>query len=126
MLLIPLFVVVVYLFLSRHMREFTLYLSTRWDMVLEREAFKSVAAPALKEILDSRGVSFGYMDVRRGLSVEDLQTPQGINSVLVRTVPLNQPLNAHDIVVVVIVVVVVTAEVALFGGVFVFFTRLLD
>lgn len=65
------------------MREFTLYLSTRWDMVLEREAFKTVAAPALKEILDSRGVTFGYMDVRSDMSTEDLQTPKGINAVLV-------------------------------------------
>ena len=65
------------------MREFTLYLSTRWDMVLEREAFKTVAAPALKEILDSRGVTFGYTDVRSDMSAEDLQTPQGINAVLV-------------------------------------------
>ena len=67
------------------MREFTLYLSTRWDMTLERAAFKSAAAPALKQMLDARGVSFGYMDPRSDLGVEDLRTPKGIDAVLVRT-----------------------------------------
>lgn len=69
--------------LSRRRREFTLYLSTRWDMTLERSAFRSAAAPALKQMLDARGVSFGYMDPRSDLGVEDLITPRGIDAVLV-------------------------------------------
>lgn len=60
-----------------------LYLSTRWDMVREREVFRIGAAPALKQILDARGVSFGYVDVRTDMSVEELQTPAGVDAVLV-------------------------------------------
>lgn len=66
-------------------REFTLYLSTRWDMTLERTTFKAAVAPALKQMLDARGVSFGYMDPRSDLGVEDLKTPRGIDAVLVGT-----------------------------------------
>lgn len=68
----------------RHQREFTLYLSTRWDMTLERAAFRAGAAPALKQMLDARGVAFGYSDVRSDLSVEELNTPRGVETVLVR------------------------------------------
>lgn len=60
-------------------------------MKLEREAFKVAAAPALKQILDSRGVSFGYIDVRSDMSLEDLRSPVGVNAVLVGT------LNYHVI-----------------------------
>jgi len=67
----------------RRRREFTLYLSTRWDMSLERTAFRSGVAPALKQMLDARGVSFGYMDPRSDLGVEDLRTPRGLDAVLV-------------------------------------------
>lgn len=70
-------------FSRRSRREFTLYLSTRWDMTLERVTFKTAVAPALKQMLDARGVSFGYMDPRSDLGVEDLQTPRGIDAVLV-------------------------------------------
>lgn len=66
-------------------REFTLYLSTRWDMTLERATFKAAVAPALKQMLDARGVSFGYMDPRSDLGVEDLKTPRGVDAVLVGT-----------------------------------------
>lgn len=64
-------------------REFTLYLSTRWDMHLEREAFRIGAAPALKQILDSRGVAFGSVDLRSEMPVKDLQAPIGVDAVLV-------------------------------------------
>lgn len=66
-------------------REFTLYLSTRWDMTLERATFKAAVAPALKQMLDARGVSFGYMDPRSDLRVEDLRTPRGVDAILVGT-----------------------------------------
>lgn len=52
-------------------------------MVREREIFRIGAAPALKQILDARGVSFGYVDVRSDMSVEELQTPAGVDAVLV-------------------------------------------
>lgn len=52
-------------------------------MILEREAFRVAAAPALKQILDERGVSFDYMDVRNDMRVEGLQTPPGVDAVLV-------------------------------------------
>ena len=68
----------------RSRREFTLYLSTRWDMTLERSTFKAAVAPALKQMLDARGVSFGYMDPRSDLGVEDLKTSRGVDAVLVR------------------------------------------
>ncbi|CAM9572532.1 unnamed protein product, partial [Ectocarpus sp. 8 AP-2014] len=67
---------------SRNGREFTLYLSTRWDMTLERAAFRDAAAPALKQMLDARGVTFGYIDARSDLDVEDLTTPRGVDAVL--------------------------------------------
>lgn len=52
-------------------------------MTLERSTFKAVVAPALKQMLDARGVSFGYMDPRSDLGVEDLKTPRGVDAVLV-------------------------------------------
>ncbi|CAM9469568.1 unnamed protein product, partial [Scytosiphon promiscuus] len=67
---------------ARRQREFTLYLSTRWDMCLERAAFRASAAPALKQMLDARGVAFGYSDVRSDLSVEELNTPKGVDTIL--------------------------------------------
>ncbi|CBN74759.1 hypothetical protein Esi_0041_0099 [Ectocarpus siliculosus] len=67
---------------SRNGREFTLYLSTRWDMMLERAAFRDAAAPALKQMLDARGVTFGFIDARSDLDVEDLTTPRGVDAVL--------------------------------------------
>lgn len=41
------------------------------------------AAPVLQQILDSRSVAFGCVDVRNDMLVEDLQTPVGLNAVLV-------------------------------------------
>lgn len=52
-------------------------------MTLERDTFKAAVAPALKQMLDARGVSFGYMDPRGDLGVEDLRTPRGVDAVLV-------------------------------------------
>lgn len=52
-------------------------------MIREREVFRIGAAPALKQILDARGVSFGFVDVRTDMSVEELQTPAGVDAVLV-------------------------------------------
>lgn len=51
---------------------------------MEREAFRVTAAPALKQILDARGVAFGYLDVRSEFSVEELQTSSGVEAILVR------------------------------------------
>lgn len=51
--------------------------------MLERAAFRDAAAPALKQMLDARGVTFGYIDARSDLDVEDLTTPRGVDAVLV-------------------------------------------
>lgn len=69
--------------INRQGREFTMYLSTRWDMVMEREAFHTDAAPALQQMLDSRGVAFGCIDVRNDMPAEELQTPAGVDAILV-------------------------------------------
>eukprot|EP00903_Cladosiphon_okamuranus_P012671 g11851.t1 len=81
---------------ARCRREFTLYLSTRWDMNLERSTFKAAVAPALKQMLDARGVSFGYMDPRSDLGVEDLKTPRGVDAVLNILQPDYSPSSAGD------------------------------
>lgn len=50
---------------------------------MEREVFHVGAAPVLQQILDSRGVTFGCVDVRNDMLVEDLQTSVGLDAVLV-------------------------------------------
>lgn len=65
-------------------------------MVMEREGFRVGTAPVLKQVLDSRGVTFGYMDLRSDMPVECLNTPAGMEALLVRDRPMKDEVLPHQ------------------------------
>lgn len=65
-------------------------------MVMEREGFRVGAAPVLKQVLDSRGVTFGYMDLRSDMPVECLKTPAGVEAILVSDRVMKDDVVPHD------------------------------
>jgi hypothetical protein len=59
------------------------YVSTRWDMVLEREALRAAAQPALTQLFDDRRVTFRLIDLRTELPAQALSTAHGVSAALI-------------------------------------------
>jgi trimeric autotransporter adhesin len=67
---------------QRRSRCASFYVSTRWDMVLEREALRAAAQPALTQLFDDRRVTFRLIDLRSELPAQALSTADGVSAAL--------------------------------------------
>ena len=65
-----------------HNRQFQVYLSTRWDMTIERAAWKNEIAPKLKRYCDDRFIDFAYVDIHSENDALALQTGDAVKSML--------------------------------------------
>lgn len=63
---------------------------------MEREGFRVGTAPVLKQVLDSRGVTFGYIDLRSDMPVECLKTPAGMEAILVSDGVMKDDVRPHE------------------------------